>query len=86
MKSHEHRALGETATAGALVALGGECTDDRLVLSYGDLIVLSGDFFAAGHLRILPDGFLCDQVQCGGQGPHRWVPADHSRDARQSVG
>ena len=45
MKSHEHRALGEAATAGALVDVGGDGAEERLVLSYGDVVALSGDFF-----------------------------------------
>jgi hypothetical protein len=47
MKSDEHRAVGEAATAGALVHVGGDSAEDRFVLSYGDVIALSGDFFAS---------------------------------------
>jgi hypothetical protein len=47
MKSHEHRAVGQAATAGALVQVGGDCAEERLVLSYGDVVALSGDFFAS---------------------------------------
>ena len=47
MKSHEHRAVGEAATAGALVAVGGDSAEERFVLSYGDVVALSGDFFAS---------------------------------------
>ncbi len=49
MKSHEHRSVGEAATAGALVQVGGACAEERFVLSYGDLVALSGDFFASHH-------------------------------------
>ncbi|MGH3975922.1 MAG: hypothetical protein ACRDS9_21715 [Pseudonocardiaceae bacterium] len=49
MKSHEHRAVGQAATAGALVQVGGDSTDERFVLSYGDVVALSGDFFASHH-------------------------------------
>ena len=45
MKSSEHRAVGEAASGGALVALGGNTAEERLVLSYGDVVALSGDFF-----------------------------------------
>jgi hypothetical protein len=48
-KSDEHRAVGEAATAGALVPLGGDCAEERCVLSYGDVIALSGDFFTSHH-------------------------------------
>jgi hypothetical protein len=49
MKSQEHRAVGEAATAGALVEVGGDSAEQRLVLSYGDVVALSGDFFASHH-------------------------------------
>ncbi len=46
MKPHEHRALGDAATAGALVDLGGD-SGEPLLLSFGDVVALSGDFFIA---------------------------------------
>lgn len=46
MKAHEHRAIGDAATGGALVNLGGESADERFVLSFGDVVALSGDFFS----------------------------------------
>ena len=49
MKSHEHRAVGEAATAGARVGIGGDAADQRLVLGYGDVVALSGDFFPSHH-------------------------------------
>jgi len=49
MKSAEHRAVGEAATAGALVDVGGDCVEQCCVLSYGDVVALSGDFFAGPH-------------------------------------
>ena len=49
MKSHEHRTVGEAATAGALVQVGGDSVEERFVLSYGDVVALSGDFFASHH-------------------------------------
>ncbi len=49
MKSHEHRTVGETATAGSLVQVGGDSAEERFVLSYGDVVALSGDFFASHH-------------------------------------
>jgi hypothetical protein len=49
MKSAEHRAVGQAATAGALVHLGGDSPGEGLVLSYGDVVALSGDFFTSHH-------------------------------------
>lgn len=45
MRAHEHRAIGDDATGGALVNLGGESDDERFVLSFGDVVAVSGDFF-----------------------------------------
>ena len=47
MKSSEHRAVGEAATAGALVAIGGDSAEGRFALGYGDVVALSDDFFAS---------------------------------------
>lgn len=47
MKSAEHRAVGHAAAAGALVEVGGHCAGESLVLGYGDVVALSGDFFAS---------------------------------------
>ena len=47
MKAQEHRALGDAATAGARVDLGGDAAGERLVLGFGDVVALSGDFFVA---------------------------------------
>jgi hypothetical protein len=47
MKSHEHRAIGDDATAGALVDLAGGVSDEPFLLRHGDVIALSGDFFLA---------------------------------------
>jgi hypothetical protein len=49
MKSQEHRAVGQAATAGTLVEVGDDPAEERFVLSYGDLVALSGDFFASHH-------------------------------------
>jgi hypothetical protein len=49
MNSQEHRAVGHAATAGALVHVGGNSAGERFVLSYGDVVALSGDFFASQH-------------------------------------
>ena len=45
MRSYEHRAIGDEATGGALVNLGGEALDERFLLTFGDVVALSGDYF-----------------------------------------
>jgi hypothetical protein len=45
MKAYEHRSIGDAATGAAAVNLGGESPDQRLILSFGDVVSLSGDFF-----------------------------------------
>lgn len=45
MKAQEHRALGDEASGGATVNVGGESAAERLVLSFGDVVALSGDYF-----------------------------------------
>lgn len=45
MKAYEHRTIGDDATSGALVNLGGESDHERFMLSFGDVVALSGDFF-----------------------------------------
>jgi hypothetical protein len=49
MKSLEHRTVGEAAAGGALVELG-DGGAERFVLSYGDVVALSGDYFASHDL------------------------------------
>ena len=50
MRSYEHRAIGDEATGGALVNLGGEALDERFLLTFGDVVALSGDYFRPeGH-------------------------------------
>ncbi len=44
MRSQEHRSIGDEATGGALVNLGGEATDERFLLTFGDVVALSGDY------------------------------------------
>ena len=46
MRSFEHRAVGDEGTGGALVNLGGASADQRFVLSFGDVVALSGDYFS----------------------------------------
>jgi hypothetical protein len=45
MKSQEHRTVGDIAAGGAMVQVGGDDTDERLRLGFGDVVALSGDFF-----------------------------------------
>lgn len=45
MNSQEHRTVGDAATGGALVEVGGDSAEERFTLSYGDVMALSGDFF-----------------------------------------
>jgi hypothetical protein len=45
MRSHEHRAIGDAATGGAMVNLGGPAAEEACWLSFGDVVSLSGDFF-----------------------------------------
>ena len=50
MRSYEHRAVGDAATGTAMVNAGGESADEALWLSFGDVVALSGDYFAGGAL------------------------------------
>jgi hypothetical protein len=45
VNGNEHRDIGDTASGGALVNLGGESLQERFWLSYGDVMALSGDYF-----------------------------------------
>jgi len=45
VRSHEHRAVGDAATGGAMVNAGGESPGDAFWLTFGDVVALSGDFF-----------------------------------------
>lgn len=45
MRAYEHRAIGDAATGAALVNVGGESAEERFLLSFGDVVALSGDFF-----------------------------------------
>ncbi len=50
MNSKEHRAVGEAATGGALVEVDDESAEERFSLGYGDVVALTGDFFASDDL------------------------------------
>lgn len=45
MRAYEHRSIGDAATGGAGVNLGGESADEQFVVTFGDVVALSGDFF-----------------------------------------
>ncbi|MDP9421097.1 MAG: hypothetical protein M3P53_13310 [Actinomycetota bacterium] len=53
MKAQEHRGLGDAATSAARVDLGGDTGGERLELSFGDVVALSGDFFVADGYPVL---------------------------------
>lgn len=48
MRAYEHRDIGDAATGGALVNIGGESSEESFFLSFGDVVALSGDFFRPG--------------------------------------
>jgi hypothetical protein len=62
--------VGEAASADALVQVGGDCAEKRCVLSYGDVVALSGDFFAGqrdgihgvGGTQVEPEGLTFDDL------------------------
>ena len=51
MRSYEHREIGDAATGGALVNVGGESAEERFLLSFGDVVALSGDYFPPATLH-----------------------------------
>jgi hypothetical protein len=50
VKSYEHRSVGDAATGAAMVNTGGDSADEAFWLSFGDVVALSGDYFAGGTL------------------------------------
>jgi hypothetical protein len=57
VKAQEHRELGDAATGHATVDVGGVAGDSSLVLSFGDVMALSGDYFVTdGYPMIAPPG------------------------------
>ena len=56
MDGHEHRDIGDAATGGALVNLGGAAPDERFRLGFGDVMALAGDYFTAGDPAAGADG------------------------------
>ena len=45
VNGNEHREIGDTASGGCLVNVGGESAGERFWLGYGDVMALSGDYF-----------------------------------------
>jgi len=65
----ERRDIGDTASGGALVNLGGEWPEERFWLGYGDVMALSGDYFTPrpsarvrDHGRADGDGLAADDL------------------------
>ncbi|MGH4014006.1 MAG: hypothetical protein ACRDSL_08785 [Pseudonocardiaceae bacterium] len=52
--------MGEAATGGALVQVGGDSAEERFTLGYGDMVALSGDFFACHYPGV--NGVAATQV------------------------
>lgn len=48
MNGNEHRAVGDAASGGALVNLGGASPQEQFWLGFGDVMALSGDYFRPG--------------------------------------
>ncbi len=48
MNGNEHRGIGDAASGGTLVNLGGASPQEQLWLSFGDVMALSGDYFRPG--------------------------------------
>lgn len=48
MNGNEHRGVGDTASGGARVNVGGGSRREQFRLSFGDVMALSGDYFGAG--------------------------------------
>jgi hypothetical protein len=45
VNGNEHRGIGDIASGGALVNVGGDAPQERFWLGYGDVMALSGDYF-----------------------------------------
>ena len=48
MNGNEHRGVGDAASGGALVNVGGTSAHEQFWLSFGDVMALSGDYFRPG--------------------------------------
>ena len=71
MKAEEHRALGDAASAGATVNVGGDAADSRLLLRFGDVVALSGDYFVPDDSPVLEAAGAPGDA---GRGAPEWPP------------
>ncbi|HEX2047950.1 MAG TPA: hypothetical protein VHF27_09305 [Acidimicrobiales bacterium] len=72
MRSQEHRAIGDEATAAALVNVGGEAADEGFLLTFGDVVALSGDYFRPdGSRGARPPDALFSLTPVAGRGGTR---------------
>jgi hypothetical protein len=72
VKSYEHRAIGDAATDGAMVNVGGAAAEEQFWLSFGDVVALSGDYFRpTGTASAEEDGRLFSLASLTGQGGTR---------------
>ena len=49
MNGNEHRGVGDAASGGARVNVGGRSSREQFWLSFGDVVALSGDYFRPGR-------------------------------------
>ncbi|MBB4634916.1 eCIS core domain-containing protein [Longimicrobium terrae] len=91
-EEHEHKSLGDTAYGGALVNAGGDQPGTEFLLTFGDMVMLSGDYFSPEELSD-----FASRPGTGGNGrgtrdeivyAMAWVNAKnpHQRDARFAAG
>jgi hypothetical protein len=91
-EEHEHKSLGDTAYGGALVNVGDDKPGAEFLLTFGDVVMLSGDYFSPEELSL-----FASRPGTGGNGlgtrdeivyAMAWVNAknSHQRDARFAAG
>jgi hypothetical protein len=85
VNGNEHRDIGDAASGGAMVNLGGESVPERFWLSYGDVMALSGDYFtpepAPGRTGDAgADAFAADDLFSLGRIPGKSGMEPRSRD------
>jgi hypothetical protein len=72
MRSYEHRSIGDEATGGAVVEVGGDGPGQQLRLTFGDIVALSGDYFCpGGSSGARPSGGLFTLAPVAGHGGTR---------------
>lgn len=65
MNGNEHRDVGDTASGGCRVNVGGESAGERFWLGYGDVMALSGDYFSPDLSGGRPDAGDGDDLAAG---------------------